>query len=130
MIPYLGAEGKIMKIVHRIGHLGAKGAMIYGTIMGAQAMPEVINSLNKLTKDPSSLTAEDWQYIAQGFGTIMGGGTVATRYARNTGMRQGTRTDLGVIQVRNKRTGKVENKVVGKKTAADLKAAANNQEMQ
>jgi hypothetical protein len=82
MIPVGGAASKTAKIVKSLGKWVPRIAAAVGTMNTLQNGNAILGSLDKLTKEPSKLTVDDWRNISQGIGLVTGVVGAAKRKSR------------------------------------------------
>lgn len=117
MIPGGGSASKFAKIAKNSGKIISKAGMILGTLGAFNNADGIKSSFAKFSSDPTNLSVEDWQNIAQGIGVAFGiTGAIGRNATRNL-----TDADAGMPYQR--RPGKVENSV-----AVDFVDASGNKQ--
>lgn len=78
-IPGGGAASKGVKIAKTLGKYASRAMAVIAATQGLANSGNIINSINKMTTDPTNLTVNDWRNIAQGFGLLTGGVAAGAR---------------------------------------------------
>ena len=154
LIPGMAAVTKTAKVVKNVAKLAPKAMLVIGGMHTLANGKEILGSLQKSITSPKEMTTADWQNVAQALTIVTGGvGAGARARAIKTGksIRGGKTTnaldindpslkgnavaypgkkfDEGVIQLRRKSTGDVENLVLTADETKAIKGAKNNDEI-
>lgn len=84
LIPGGGAASKGVKIAKTLGKYASRAMAAVATYQGLSNANNIIQSINKMTTDPTNLTVDDWRNISQGFGLLTGGVAAGTRKVKKT----------------------------------------------
>lgn len=128
MIPYFGSTASGWKVAKNLAHVATKIAAVFGTYQGIKNSPQIAKSFTKLASDPSNLTVEDWQNMAQGIGVLTGvvGGT-RREYVQQTKTNPPPKeTNYSALRFVSKNGGGKYTRVFGGQTATDLRNAKDN----
>lgn len=104
MIPVGGAASKTAKIVKSLGKWVPRIAAAVGTMNTLQNGNAILGSLDKLTKEPSKLTVDDWRNISQGIGLVTGVVGAAKRKSRISEQAPKTKQDVVAVEMFDKTT--------------------------
>lgn len=104
MIPVGGAASKTTKIVKSLGKWVPRIAAAIGAMNTLQNGSAILGSLDKLTKEPSKLTVDDWRNISQGIGLIAGIGGATGRVYQRSKQAPKTKQDVVAIEMFDKNT--------------------------
>jgi hypothetical protein len=131
MIPYFGSTASGWKVAKNLAHVATKIAAVFGTYQGIKNSPQIAKSFSKLATDPSNLTVEDWQNMAQGIGVLTGviGGTRREYVQQTKTNPPPTETSYSALRFLSKNGGGKYTRVFGGQTATDLRNAKNNDEI-
>ena len=128
MIPYFGSTASGWKVAKNLAHVATKIAAVFGTYQGIKNSPQIAKSFTKLASDPSNLTVEDWQNMAQGIGVLTGvvGGTRREYVQQTKTNPPPTETSYSALRFLSKNGGGKYTRVFGGQTATDLRNAKDN----
>jgi hypothetical protein len=84
LIPGGGAASKGVKIAKTLGKYASRAMATVAAYQGLSNADNIIQSINKMTTDPTNLTVDDWRNISQGFGLLTGGVAAGTRKVKKT----------------------------------------------
>lgn len=84
LIPGGGAASKGVKIAKTLGKYASRAMAAVAAYQGLSNSDNIIQSINKMTTDPTNLTVDDWRNISQGFGLLTGGVAAGTRKVKKT----------------------------------------------
>ena len=138
LIPGIGAATKGWRIAKTIAKYAPRLIAAVGAVHTLTNGPEIIASIGKIN-EPSKMTVQDWQNIAQAITLVTAGGAAAGRHLK---MKKAdiqtlagkTKYDAqtynnGVLKLRRKSDGSVENLILTSKEAEAVKNAKTNQEI-
>lgn len=138
LIPGVGAATKGWRIAKTVAKYAPRLIAAVGAVHTLANGPEIIASIGKIN-EPSKMTVQDWQNVAQAITLVTAGGAAGGRHLKIK--KAGTQTlagktkynaqtyNNGVLQLRRKSDGSVENLVLTSKEAEAVKNAKTNQEI-
>lgn len=138
LIPGVGAVSKGATIAKTVAKYAPKLVAAIGAAHAITNGPEIIASIGKIN-DPSKMTVQDWQNVAEAITLVTAGGAAGARHLKMK--KAGTQTLMGttkydaqkfnngVIQLRRKSDGSVENLVLTADEAKAVKGAKTNEEI-
>lgn len=138
LIPGVGAATKGWRIAKTVAKYAPRLIAAVGAVHTLANGPEIIASIGKIN-EPSKMTVQDWQNVAQAITLVTAGGAAGGRHLKMK--KAGTQTlagktkydaqtyNNGVLQLRRKSDGSVENLVLTSKEAEAVKNAKTNQEI-
>lgn len=138
LIPGVGAATKGWRIAKTVAKYAPRLIAAVGAVHTLTNGPEIIASIGKIN-EPSKMTVQDWQNVAQAITLVTAGGAASGRHLKMK--KAGTQTlagktkydaqtyNNGVLQLRRKSDGSIENLVLTSKEAEAVKNAKTNQEI-
>ena len=138
LIPGVGAATKGWRIAKTVAKYAPRLIAAVGAVHTLANGPEIIASIGKIN-EPSKMTVQDWQNVAQAITLVTAGGAAGGRHLKMK--KAGTQTlagktkygaqtyNNGVLQLRRKSDGSIENLVLTSKEAEAVKNAKTNQEI-
>jgi hypothetical protein len=138
LIPGVGAVSKGATIAKTVAKYAPKLVAAIGAAHAITNGPEIIASIGKIS-DPSKMTVQDWQNVAEAITLVTAGGAAGARHLKMK--KAGTQTLMGttkydaqkfnngVIQLRRKSDGSVENLVLTADEAKAVKGAKTNEQI-
>ena len=138
LIPGVGAATKGWRIAKTVAKYAPRLIAAVGAVHTLTNGPEIIASIGKIN-EPSKMTVQDWQNVAQAITLVTAGGAAGRRHLKMK--KAGTQTlagktkydaqtyNNGVLQLRRKSDGSIENLVLTSKEAEAVKNAKTNQEI-
>lgn len=138
LIPGVGAATKGWRIAKTVAKYAPRLIAAVGAVHTLTNGPEIIASIGKIN-EPSKMTVQDWQNVAQAITLVTAGGAAGGRHLKMK--KAGTQTlagktkydaqtyNNGVLQLRRKSDGSIENLVLTSKEVEAVKNAKTNQEI-
>lgn len=138
LIPGVGAATKGWRIAKTVARYAPRLIAAVGAVHTLTNGPEIIKSIGKIN-EPSKMTVQDWQNVAQAITLVTAGGAAGGRHLKMK--KAGVQTlagktkynaqtyNNGVLQLRRKSDGSIENLVLTSKEAEAVKKAKTNQEI-
>lgn len=138
LIPGVGAATKGWRIAKTVAKYAPRLIAAVGAVHTLANGPEIIASIGKIN-EPSKMTVQDWQNVAQAITLVTAGGAAGGRHLKMK--KAGVQTlagktkynaqtyNNGVLQLRRKSDGSIENLVLTSKEAEAVKNAKTNQEI-
>lgn len=115
LIPAGGAASKGVKIAKTLGKYASRAMATVAAYQGLSNADNIIQSINKMTTDPTNLTVDDWRNISQGFGLLTGGVAASTRKVKKS---------IAEADMKAKANGAVAIEIVDKNNPANKKIVA------
>ena len=138
LVPGVGAATKGWRVAKTVAKYAPKLIAAVGAAHALTNGPEIIASIGKIS-DPTKMTVQDWQNVAEAITLVTAGSAAGARHLKMK--KAGTSTlagktkydaqtyNNGVLQLRRKSDGSIENLVLTADEAKAVKGAKNNQEI-